>query len=980
MLLIGVAQAQERQVNGRVVSVTDGKPIGGVSVAVVGTSRATQTDGDGNYSIAAASGSTLVFSYIGYASQRVNVGTRTTVDVELVEDRAVLDEIVVVAYGVQSKLLSTQSVSTVREENFKNMPIQTPQQALQGQSAGVNMVNSSGVLGAEAQITVRGGSSLDAGGRPLYVIDGVPLNAAGGNYMQAQGASSNLNPLLNINANDIESITVLKDASAVAIYGSRGSNGVILIKTKSGKAGKTKVNIDYFNGFSRPTANIDDMMTAEEWVTFRTDYLKANNTTVPNFPTTSFDWLDAAVRTGHTNNLAVNVQGGDERTRFYLGGNYAKESSYTIGNQIDRLTGKMSLDHDISDKVKVGVNYNLSRVDMDRISTENSTNAPLTGAHLMLPYITPYDEEGNFVNTGFIGNFLAIDATGVNKNYSNRQIGNAYAEWEILEGLKAKTDWGIDYYGIDEKYRSANIMYPGGYAYRTHFTDNKWVNTSTLSYDKRINNRHKIGALAGYSFETAKLTQISLAGTGFASDDLPNVGSASTPSTTDEVIYEWALESMFARLNYSFDDKYLFEGSFRRDGSSRFGQNKKYGNFYAFSGGWIISKENFFNEDNRYVRNLKLTASYGTAGNDGIGYYNYIGRFAADNDYMGLAGLAPSRVPNPDLSWEETAQFDIGLFARLFDRIDFQFNFYNKNTSQLLLDVPYPYTTGFASASKNVGKMRNRGFEFSINSENIKRDNFSWNTSFNIGFNKNKILSLPENPDEFGRNFVSGSSQQRAIEGYSRNSFYLIEYKGINSETGEAEWFDKDGEVTSSPVAADRKIVGKGDPNFQGGITNTIRYKNFDLSAFFNFIYGNDIYLNGLEFTDNFASGSYNKSTKLLDYWTQPGDQSYAPALNSATRGTFAQASTKNLFNGSYLRLKTVQVGYSFPTEWLERTKLFTSARVYFLAQNIWTIKAKGFRGDPEISGNGANNLIVGQTFFALPQPKAFTFGVNFGF
>lgn len=330
------------------------------------------------------------------------------------------------------------------------------------------------------------------------------------------------------------------------------------------------------------------------------------------------------------------------------------------------------------------------------------------------------------------------------------------------------------------------------------------------------------------------------------------------------------------------------------------------------------------------MRNLKLTASYGTAGNDGIGYYNYIGRFAADNDYMGLAGLAPSRVPNPDLSWEETAQFDIGLFARLFDRIDFQFNFYNKNTSQLLLDVPYPYTTGFASASKNVGKMRNRGFEFSINSENIKRDNFSWNTSFNIGFNKNKILSLPENPDEFGRNFVSGSSQQRAIEGYSRNSFYLIEYKGINSETGEAEWFDKDGEVTSSPVAADRKIVGKGDPNFQGGITNTIRYKNFDLSAFFNFIYGNDIYLNGLEFTDNFASGSYNKSTKLLDYWTQPGDQSYAPALNSATRGTFAQASTKNLFNGSYLRLKTVQVGYSFPTEWLERTKLFTSARVYF--------------------------------------------------
>ncbi|TDS13953.1 SusC/RagA family TonB-linked outer membrane protein [Sphingobacterium paludis] len=978
--LIGVTYAQNRQVTGKVTSATDGSPISGVSVAIQGTSSATQTDQEGNYSLSISGQVTLSFTSIGFVSQNIETFNRNIVNAQLVPDQSTLDEVIVVGYGEQNRTLSTQSVSTIKAESFKNTPIQTPQQILQGQAAGVNMVNSSGVLGAEAQITVRGGSSLSAGGRPLYVIDGVPLNSAGAEYTQTQGGSSGLNPLLNINSSDIESVTVLKDAAAVAIYGSRGSNGVILIKTKSGASGKTKINVDYFNGFSHPTADIDDMMNAQEWIQFRSDYLRANGATVPNFPTTSFDWLDAAVRTGKVNNIAVNAQGGDEKTRFYLGGNYSKETGFTISNAMDRLAGKISLDHNVSDKFKVGVNYNLSRVDMDRINSENSTYAPLTAAYLFLPYVTPYDENGEFVNTGFIGNFLAIDATGINKNYSNRQIGNAYAEWEIFEGLKAKTDFGIDNYGIDEKYREADILTPGGYAYRTHNTDNKWLNTSTLNYNKRINDLHNVGALLGYSYETAKLTQLLLEGSGFASDDLPNVGSASTPITTSEEVYEWALQSMFARANYGYADKYLVEGSFRRDGSSRFGPNRKYGNFFAVSGGWVISNENFFNKDNAYIQSLKLTASYGTSGNDGIGFYNYYGTFAGGNDYMGGAGLVPFRVANRNLSWEETAQFDLGLSARLFNRIDFQFNFYNKNTTGLLSDVPYPYTTGFPSASQNVGEMRNRGFEFAINSENIKRENFSWTTSFNIGFNKNTVLSLPVNPDEDGRNFLAGNTEQRAIEGYSRNSFYLIRYKGINQQTGEAEWFAKDGSTTTAPTAADRVIVGKADPNFQGGITNTLRYKNLDFSAFFNFSYGNDVYLDGIEFTDNFASGSYNKSRMLLDYWRQPGDNAYAPALNSDTRATFAQTSTKNLFDGSYLRLKTVQFGYTFPTELLSRTNFFSSARVYFLAQNIWTVKAKDFRGDPEISANGASNLIIGQTFFALPQPKTFTFGVNFGF
>lgn len=979
VLLIGSAYAQDRRIRGRVTS-TNGSPIEGVSVLAVGTSLATQTDVAGTFVLNVTPVvRELEFRYLGYQIQRIRLGASDNVDVVLVEDAAYLSEVVVVGYGQQSRALSTQSIATVSAESFKNVPIQTPQQILQGQAAGVNMVNSSGLLGSEAQITIRGGSSLSAGGRPLYVVDGVPLNSNGPEYTQAQGGASALNPLININPNDIESISVLKDASAVAIYGSRGSNGVILITTKKGSnAGRTRVNVDYFNGFSEPTELIE-MMNADQWRQFRTAYLQANGSSVPNFPTTSYDWIDNVVRTGQLNTANVSVTGGNEKTTFYVGGTYSDEKGYSIGNSMERLSGRINLTHKVTDKVQFGLNYNLSRVNMDRIGAENNTYAPLTSAFLQLPYITPYDENGNFVNTGFIANVIALEQTGANMQYSNRSIGNVFAEWEIIKGLRAKTDWGIDMYSINEKYREIDLLTPGGYAYRTVNSDNKWLTTNTINYEKTFADVHQLDVLAGHSFETATLTQIVVEGSGFASDDLPNVGSASEPLTASEEVYDWAIESLFARLNYRFDNKYIFEGSFRRDGSSRFGRNRKYGNFYSVAGAWVISNENFFNPDNKIVQSLKLSVSYGTAGNDNIGFYNYLGTFDGGANYDGESGLAPSRVANPNLSWEETAQFDVGISGRFFNAINLDVNFYNKISKDLLLNVNYPYTTGFASASQNVGRMRNRGVEVAINSDNIVNDNFTWRTSFNIAFNKNTVLELPENRDEDGRNFL-GTGEQRAIEGHSKNTFYLIRYKGINPQTGDAEWLSKDGTPTTNPTAADRVIVGKADPTFQGGISNTLTYKNFDLTAFFNFTQGNDVYIDGIEFTDNFSTGSYNKSVKLLDYWREPGQEAFAPALTSPTRTTYHQVSTKMLMNGSYLRLKTLTLGYSLPSTLLSKTKFFSSARIYFLGQNLWILKDKGMRGDPEISANGASNLTVGQSFFALPQAKSYSFGVNMTF
>ncbi len=984
-LLLGLfavtsAMAQNKTITGRVVGADDGLPLPGVSVRVKGGTAGTSTGADGNYSLnAPATASVLTFTYIGYVTQEITIGVNNRVDVRMVTDSKQLSEVVVVGYGEQSKALSTQSVSTVSAEAFKNVPMTSPQQLLQGQAAGVQMTNSSGLLGAASSIRIRGASSITGGGQPLFVVDGVPLND--GAYSSAQGGGSGLNPLLNINANDIESMSVLKDAAAVGIYGSRGSNGVVLIKTKSGSLNKkTAINFDYFTGVSEPT-DLLKYMTADEFKGFVNESRKARGLAALTFPTTSFDWVNAVVQTGETNSYNLSASGGDAKTRFFVGGNYNKESGFTIGNDLARLSGRFNFDHNISDNIKVGVNYNLSRVNSDRIGVENNTFAPLTSSYLQLPYVTPYDANGNFINTGFIQNVLAIEALNTNSFNLQRSTGNAFAEFRIFKDLKLKTDFGIDNIQTEGKSRSVNLFVPGGTGFKDNEKDYKWLTTNTLNYNKVLND-HTIGGLLGYSYETSRDDYIAVGGSGFASDKLPNVGSASTPTTTFASGTEWALESQFARLTYNFKNKYLFQGLGRRDGSSRFGQNKKYGLFYALSAGWLVSEESFL-KDSKVIDYLKFTASYGTSGNDRIGNFSYQELFGGGvgADYSGNAGLIPTQVPNADLSWEETAQFDVGVNTTLFNIFDLEANYYTKKTNRLLANVPYPYTTGYASATINVGEMKNTGVDLLVTSRNINKTNFKWNTSLNIGFVKNEIISLPVNKDPEGRDFLEGSAAQRAIVGESLNTFYLVRYKGINPATGDAEWLTKDGTATTTYSPNNRVVVGSAIPDFTGGFTNNLSYKGVDLNVFFNFAYGNKVLIDGLRFTENVNTGSFNKSTDLLNYWKQSGDNAFAPRLSSPTAANFQQLSTLQLQDGSYLRLKTASLGYTIPTTLINKSKILSSARIYVLGQNLITIKNKDFRGpDPEVSANGGSNQILGQSFFALPQARTLTFGINLGF
>ncbi len=972
----------QRTVTGRVTD-DKGNPIPNVSIQVKGTSIGTVSNDDGSYSLnVPANGRLLVFSAVSMGTQEVTLRDQSNINTVLQTTERNLQEVVVVGYGTQLQRTRTQTASVIRADEFANQPILSTTQALQGRAAGVNMVNSSGLLGAAPNVQVRGAASLLGGTQPLYVVDGVPLNDDV--ISGAQGGGSGLNPLLDLNPNDVESITVLKDAAAVAIYGSRGTNGVILIKTKRGTNNqKTKVNLDYFTGVSDPTS-LPDLLNGDQFRTFVTEYRAARPTplTPIAFPAGNFDWLNAVVRQGNVSSYSLSASGGNERTRFYLGGSYFTEQGFTIGNDIKRLSGRVNLDHDISTRIKVGANLSLSNTNSDRIGVENNTFAPITAAALFLPYVQPRDSTGNFVNTGFIANVLAIEALNTNDFRSTRNTGNAFADFTLIDNLKFRTDWGIDHVQAEERTRSVNIVSAGGTAFRGVQQNRKWLTTNTLNYEKRIG-EHFAGALLGQSFEKTNYDNISVAASGFANDGLPNVASGSTPTTTFASRSAYALESYFSRLNYRFKERYLLEGSIRRDGSSRFGSENQYGTFWAVSGGWIVSAENFF-KGVGFVNNLKLTASYGTSGNDRIGGdFPSLGLYGGgvSADYGGAPGLNPNQIPNPNLKWEETKQWDIGIITSMFQsRVNLNLNLYNKRTENNLIGVPLPFTTGFPSVIQNIGEIENKGVDVELSTINIRSKDFEWNTAINFGYLKNKVLSLPANKDEAGRDHLVVSGAQRAIVGFSRNTFYMIRYLGINPTTGDAEWLDKTGKPTINPTAADRQIVGSAIPKFTGGFTNSFRYKEFDLSAFFNFAYGNKVLISGLEFTENLGSPSFNKTSNVLNYWKKAGDNTFAPSLSSSTAPIFNQSSTLQLQDGSYARLKTLSLGYRLPKNVTDKIKFISNARFYVLGQNLFIIQANDFRGpDAEVSANGGS-LIQGQSFFALPQARSFTFGLNVGF
>ncbi len=977
---LATAFAQQRTVTGKVID-DSGEPLIGATVLIQGTSTGVVTDIDGSYSIQTPNNATLVFSYTGFVTQEITLGTSNVVDVTMETNVEALEEVVVIAYGEQSRKKLVQSVTTVGNENIRDIPAVSPQELLQGQASGVQVVGSSGILGSAPVIKIRGVASISSGGRPLVVIDGVPLNDA--NQTEGEGGQA-LNPLADINPNDIESFSVLKDAAATAVYGSRGANGVILITTKSGRKNEpTTISLNTSTSWSESTDFLD-MMNADQFRQFRINSGAANP---GDDPQTSFDWPSNVVRTGFSKDVNVSIRGGSEKTSFFVGGTFQDQEGFIVGNNLKRISGRINLDHDATDWLNFGFNLGVTNNVNDRVGSENSTFAPTTSAFLQTPWVEAYDANGNYRNTGFIANVIAIEDLDINDVITTRTIGNAYARINLsslVEGLYFRTNFGVDRVILEEFDRSFEINSPGGYARDYYGQQNKYVFTNTLNFNRVFNEVHDLSLVAGMSYEQTDVRDITVSGTGFLSDKQINVTSASTPGTTSNTVTGSRLTGQFARFNYFYNNKYILEGSIRRDGSSRFGANNRYGTFWSVGGAWIVTQEDFMNGVD-WMTSLKLRASYGTTGNDRIGDFASLENFGGGtvSNYNGEAGLRQLGAANPNLRWERSQSLNIGFEASMFkDRITLAVDYYKKKTTDLILNVPIPQTNGgLNSIIDNVGEMENRGFDLDLSAVVVRNQDFNWTTSLNMGFNTNEVLSLPgANEDDMGRRFVAGTTSQRAVEGYSVNSFYLIRYLGVNPQTGNAEWLDANGNPTTTPTTNDRVIAGDANPDFVGGFRNTLTYKSFDLSMFFNFSVGNDLFISGLRFTDN-PSGTFNKRAALLDVWENPGDEAFAPAYDSPTfSSAFAQRSTAQLRDGTYARLKNITLGYNMPQSVMDRIGFLKGLRIYVTGYNILTIKGDDLQGiDPEVT-DSINNGRQGETFFTPPQYKSYLIGARLTF
>ncbi|HMM11185.1 MAG TPA: TonB-dependent receptor [Bacteroidales bacterium] len=955
-------QDQRRSLRGTVRSRADRQPLPGVNVYIKGTTIGTATDLDGKYELRIPSDArTIVFSIVGMRTEEVSIGSADVIDVLMVEERLGLEEVIVVGYGTQSRRLVTGSVDVVKEDDIKSIPIRTITGVLQGKASGVYVQQNSGTPGGAMTVRIRGNSSIQAGNQPLYVVDGVPVTA--GNYGQVGFSGQGINAITDLNPNDIESITVLKDASAAAIYGARAANGVILITTKKGSLNKTAINVSVSQGIQQLAKKLD-MMNADQWNEYKGLQPNGVNT----------DWLDEVFRQAPTSNYEISASGGDEKTKFFLSGNVYNQTGILLGTDYSRLSGRMNLDHKVNNKLTLGSNLSLTYALNNRVEGDQSLNGPLPNAISLLPINRVYNDNGTYNEDGAFANPVAIAKEAINETHSYRTLGNIFADYTLTSNLTFSTKWSIDLLNLREHSYDPITTRQGKRSNGIGiFASNNVLNTisnNTLKYTQTFAERHNIDALAGYSFEKLTVRSAFIRGTDFPNEKFRYIASAATITNASASASDRGLNSWFGRVNYNYSYKYLASFTARYDGSSKFGANHRYGFFPAASLSWRITQEDFMKQFSN-INELKLRTSYGLTGNDGIPDFRNLALFGGGYNYNGQPGIAPVQLENPDLRWETTAQFNLGLDVSVYDeRVNLSVDYYNNQTRDLLLSRPVSFTSGFGSITTNIGQLENKGFEFVLNTDNI-RGPFEWSSALNMTFNRNKIKKLYKGTplDNLGR----GSN--RFEEGQPAGIFYGYRSLGVDPTTGDIVFDDvnKDGQIT----AADRVKIGDPNPDFIGGFNNDLRWKNFDLNIFFQFSYGNDIF-NGTRIYIESMKGSDNQSTAVLRRWKKPGDITDIPRATEEDPNNNNRISSRFIEDGSYLRLKNLTLGYNFTKDQLKRLKL-NNLRLYASAYNLLTFT--NYSGmDPEVHYSGDDDLRMGTDFFTYPQARSFTFGINVGF
>ncbi|MBX2898523.1 MAG: TonB-dependent receptor [Cyclobacteriaceae bacterium] len=982
-------------VTGKVTATSEPNGLPGVNILVKGTDQGSITDVDGKFSIRALPNAILIFSFIGYKTLELPVSGSSYLEVMLEENSQQLGEVVVTGYSSVSKREITGSISSLKPDNFKSISLNGVDQALQGQVAGVQVTQSSGTPGGGIAVRIRGSTSISAGNRPLFIVDGIPVETGS---LSARGfGGQNDNALALINPADIESMQVLKDASAKAMYGSRASNGVVVITTKrGGKNSPTKISFDVQRGIVDPV-NTLKLLNSTQLLELQREAVTNAGQNPDAFglikgitDAVSTNWQDEVLRRGIMEQYQVTASGGDNNTTFYLSAHYRNEEGVQLNNGFERMGTTLNFGQQLAPKLNLNTNLTLSRSLNKRVKGDNFLDGVYSGAIKSLPYYVPYDENGRLIgpNSAMYPGFPNFNPVAQAllprfETLTLKMIGGLNLTYEIKPNLRLKGQVSVDYNDITEdQYESSQTAIGGylssvggrGYGVYIAQASTNMVSNLTLSYNKQLAGQHTVSGFVGTEVFRTFYNGADVQGRLFPSDDFTYIASAGiVDAGSSTKSPPGSLFSVFTEARYDFADKYLVTLGMRADGSSNFGPNNRFGYFPAISAGWRISNESFFKS--KTITDLKLRSSIGNTGNERIAAFQFLGTWSAAT-YNGNSGVTPNNTANPNIKWESTREINIGVDAELWQgRLQTTLDVYHNKTSDLLLTRPYPFTTGFGGIPDNIGDMENKGIEWSATSVNITKAQLRWTTTVNLSKNLNKVLSLADSIPLYRGYTAEGVDATNIVkQGSPLGSFWGLNFLGVNPATGNAIYEDVngDGAITN----ADAMVIGNSQPKLIGGITNTVTYKNFDASIFFQFSYGNKV-LNFTKATLVNMGGDIlnNQSEEALRRWRKPGDITDVPRYElSSTLNNLH--SNRLLEDASYLRLKNVSIGYSIPSRIIQKW-MIAQARIYVNATNLWTL-TQYTGSDPEVSTLDGSTTAQGIDFFTLPQVRTISVGLNF--
>jgi len=971
MLSVMLVFAQ-RVITGKVTD-ENGNPVVNASVTVKETGAGVSTNGTGNFSIPVDSRSkTLVFSYVGKANEEIVIGNQSVINASLKQEGKALDEVVVVAYGTQVKKKVTGAIAKVDGADLENKPFTSVDQMLQGKVAGLQSTSPTGQPGGIQQVRIRGIGSITAGAAPLYVVDGIPINS--GDVSRLNNTS---NALAGINPNDIESISVLKDAASASIYGSRAANGVILITTKKGKAGKSKIRVDSEFGFGN-TAYINDLakpLNRDQYFTLTREGLvnagatqaqiDATLNTLGFNNTANEDWVSNVTRQGTTQNINVSLSGGDSKTTFYTSAGFFDQKAVVISSDFRRYSGSFNLRHKASDKLTVGINATGSYIHQNSPAQSSSFRNPVADAYWLRPSQNAYNADGslNISTTTFnqLYNPLAIAEYDRIQLNNVKVLTNFTGEYQFYKDLKYTTKFGIDFINIEEE-RYDNPFFGdsrtvGGrmYNYDTRLANWVWSNLLNYKHDFLANKELGVDLTVGYEAQKSKQYNITTRGEGVPATTSIPLPVPSSPSVASGARTDYAFVSVLSMAQLSYKNKYSLSGSVRRDGSSRFGSNNKYGTFWSVGGAWNLDQENFM-KGIKFINALKVRSSYGVNGNAEIGNYTWKGTYIFNANYNQQPGSAPNQVENPDLTWEINKPFNVGLDLVVWNgRLTVNADYYVRKTENLILNDPLSRTSGFNSVSANVGSMENKGVEFQVNVVPVRTKDLTWDFTFNIALNKNKITSLRNNADILGLPFI-----RRVGEDFQ--SIYTRLWAGVDPATGNPLWYTDatKSQTTTTVTTVQRGIIGSASPKGFGSFSTSVNYKGFSLDAQFNYQYGNLVYDNWgfISWSDGF-NPQLNKIQKQLRRWQKPGDFTDVPRYVYGGANVSNAESSRWYYKGDFIRLRDLTLSYSLPKSIMNAVKL-DNAKFYVRGTNLWT-KAfdENITFDPEQPLTGVNDLQI---------------------